>query len=70
MEDQLAINIRQARHEAGLSREQVAAALGCSLSTVVRYETGRTKRIGVETLVRIGNATGKPLHFFIEGIAA
>lgn len=70
MGDALAAKIREARTEAKLSREQVAGALGVSLSTVVRYETGRTQRISMETLLAIGRATDQPLSFFIGTKAA
>lgn len=53
-----------------MSREQVAAALGCSLATVVRYETGRTTRITAARLVEIARATGKPVTFFFEAAPA
>jgi transcriptional regulator with XRE-family HTH domain len=70
MEDHLATKIKEARQLAGLSREQVAVGLGVSLATVVRYETGRTKRISFETLLAIGRVTEQPLDFFMEGLAA
>ena len=53
-----------------MSREQVAAALGCSLATVVRHETGRTQRITFERLVAIAKVTGQPLDYFMDGAAA
>lgn len=67
MADQLAARIKDARKEAKLSREQVAAALGVSLSTVVRWETGRTKRISLDTLLGIASATGHDLGYFMSG---
>ena len=70
MADQLAARIKQARLEAGMSREQVAVALGLSLATIVRYETGRTKRISFGTLLAIGQVTEHPLEFFMDGAAA
>lgn len=69
-EAQLPTRIREARKDAGLSREQLAAHLGVSLATVVRMETGRTQRISVESLLKIGEATGKPLAWFLNGAAA
>lgn len=53
-----------------MSREQVAAELGVSLSTVVRYETGRTQRISTDTLLAIAKATKQPLSFFLGKVAA
>lgn len=70
MTDELATRIRQARHDAGLSREKLAGALDCSLSTIVRYETGRSRQISVQTVVAIAEATGKPLAFFFAEAAA
>lgn len=70
MADELATKIRQARVDAGLSREKLAGELGVSLATVVRYETGRTKRIGVRTLSLIAVATGKPVTFFLGKVTA
>lgn len=70
MADELATRIREARNDAKLSREQVAAALDVSLSTVVRIETGRTQRISLETLVTIARVTEKPLSYFMEELVA
>ena len=64
--DELALKIRRARNEAGLSRELLAGKVGVSLATVVRYETGRTQRISLELLVKIAAATGKPVIWFLE----
>lgn len=69
--DELATRIRRARVEAGLSREHLAGEIGVSLATVVRYETGRTRRVSVELLNKIAVATGKPLVWFLkDGLAA
>lgn len=70
MTDSLSEKIAQARREADLSREQVAGALGVSLSTIVRYETGRTQRISTDTLLEIARVTRKPLSFFLGKAAA
>lgn len=69
MADELASKIRQARVGASLSREQVAVALGITLSTVVRWETGRTKRIAIESVAALAELTGYPLGFFLNGAA-
>ena len=58
--------IREARTQAGLTREQMAPLVGVTLRTLGRYETGETTRISVETMARIAEATGKPLAFFLE----
>lgn len=70
MGSELSSRIRQARVDAALSREKLAGELGVSLATVVRYETGRTKRISTETLVRIAKATRQPLSYFLGKAAA
>lgn len=56
--------VRAARKEAGLSREQVAQALGLSMSTIIRIETGRAD-IGYRRLVALAELTGKPVGFFV-----
>jgi transcriptional regulator with XRE-family HTH domain len=68
--DDLHIRIRQARTAADLSREAIAAELGVSLATIVRMETGRTRRISVESLRVIARVTGKPLGWFLSEMAA
>jgi transcriptional regulator with XRE-family HTH domain len=68
--DLLATRIRSARKDADLSREALAAQLGVSLATVVRYETGRTKRISANTLISVAKATRKPLSYFLAEEAA
>lgn len=70
MADHLATQIKTARKTAGLSREQLAGALGVSLSTIVRYETGRTQRISVRTVSSIAVATDQPMAFFLGEAAA
>lgn len=67
MGDVVASRIREARNDAGLSRETVAYELGVSLATVVRMETGRGKRgVTVDRLSKIAALTGKPLAYFFE----
>lgn len=66
MTDELASRIRQARIDAGLSREHLAGKIGVSLATLVRYETGRTHRISIELLLKIARATDKPIVWFFE----
>jgi transcriptional regulator with XRE-family HTH domain len=57
----------QARADAGLSREQVAAGLGVSLSTVIRLEQGKA-RLTVELLRYYAELVDKPVLFFFEGV--
>lgn len=64
MTDSLSERIKQARLDAGLSREQVAAGIGSSLATVVRMETGRTRRISTERISALSSTTGKPVAWF------
>ena len=70
MADALAARIRQAREEAGLSRELVAGQIGVSLATLIRYETDDRNRITLDKLQRIAEVTGKPLVWFINDVAA
>lgn len=70
MSTEMSDRIRAARKSAGLSREKLAGELGVSLSTVVRLETGRTKRVSVEMLQAVARATGQPLAYFITDKAA
>ncbi|HEY7252166.1 MAG TPA: helix-turn-helix transcriptional regulator [Methylomirabilota bacterium] len=67
--DELATRIRKARVESGLSREHLAARLDVSYKTVVRYETGRSRNISAARLIRIAEATGKPIAWFFEAPA-
>lgn len=68
--DSIATRIKDARVEAGLSREQVAVALGVSLSTVIRYETGPASRLSVDRLRELASITNRPLSFFLDEAAA
>lgn len=70
MADELSKRIAQARGDAGLSREQLAGELGVSLATVVRMETGRTKRVSADRLLEVARVTRKPLSFFLGKAAA
>ena len=67
---ELARRIRQARVEAGLSRELLAVKIGVSMSTLVSYETGRVKRMPLARLDRIAQVTGKPVLWFLDTKAA
>lgn len=57
--------VREARGAAGLSRMDVAQALGVSMSTVIRIETGRAD-ISISRLAELARLTGKPVGFFLE----
>ena len=69
-DNELSDRIRKARTEAGLSRELLAVKIGVSMSTLVNYETGRTKRMPLAKLDKIAQATGKPVLWFLEERAA
>lgn len=62
--------IREARKQAGLTRERLAVKLNVSASTLRNYETGRTQRISYQMLVSIARETGKPLSYFVAEVAA
>ena len=70
MADALADKIRKARDASGLTREQMAVKLGVSLATVVRLETGRTRRVSTDRLIDIAKATKQPLSYFLGKVAA
>lgn len=69
MPTDLAAQIKKARIEAGLSREKLAVALDVSLSTIVRWETGRTEP-SVKKTLEVARVTQKPLQFFLGKAAA
>jgi len=57
--------IRYARTEAGLSQKDLAAQLQLSDKAVSSYEVGRAQP-GIEVLRDIGQATGRPVTYFID----
>jgi len=59
----LGTRIRQARVEAGISREQLAVLLGVSLPSIQRWETGRNEPT-FRRVNEIGRVTGKPVEWF------
>jgi transcriptional regulator with XRE-family HTH domain len=50
--------MRRARLAAGLTREDVAVAIGKSFSTVVNYESGRSRPASEVVVVRWARACG------------
>jgi transcriptional regulator with XRE-family HTH domain len=70
MADALADKIRKARKDAGISPEKMAVTLGISVSTLMRMETGRTREISVQALMKIAKATKQPLSYFLGKAAA
>lgn len=69
MHDTLSTRIRTARHQAGLTREQMAPMLGVTLRTLARWESGETQRVTVRSVARIAQVTGKNLSWFTDGEA-
>lgn len=57
--------IRYARTEAGLSQKDLAAQLQLSDKAISSYEVGRAQP-GIEVLRDIGQATGRPVTYFID----
>ncbi|MBU0576645.1 helix-turn-helix domain-containing protein [Patescibacteria group bacterium] len=57
--------IRYARTEASLSQKELANQLQLSDKTVSAYEVGRAQP-GIEVLRDIGQATGRPVTYFID----
>jgi transcriptional regulator with XRE-family HTH domain len=61
----LLARLREARKEAGMSQEEVAAALGAPQKFISRIETGE-RRIDPLELEELAHLYGKPLQFFLE----
>lgn len=57
--------IRYARTEAGLSQKELANKLQLSDKAISTYEVGRAQP-GLEVLKDIGQATGRPVTYFID----
>lgn len=64
----LGTQIRQARVDAGLRREDMAVRLNVGLRTVQRWETGESDP-SIRRLGLIAQVTGKPLDFFLRKVA-
>lgn len=61
----LLVRLREARQEAGMSQEAVAAALGARQKYVSKVETGE-RRIDPLELQELADLYGKPILFFLE----
>lgn len=58
-----------ARAQAGLTQEELAAAVGCSVFSIGKYERGERSPRG-PVLRRIADVTGKPIAYFFTAEAA
>jgi transcriptional regulator with XRE-family HTH domain len=63
----LGARIRQAREDAGLSRELLAVTTHTSYSSIVNYELGEQEP-RFTALARIAAVTDKPLDWFAEAV--
>jgi transcriptional regulator with XRE-family HTH domain len=61
----LLVRLREARKAAGMSQEDVAAALGVPQKYISRVETGE-RRIDPLELQELAGLYGKPLQFFLD----
>ena len=59
--------VRLRRLTAGMSQEQLGAALGVTFQQVQKYEKG-TNRIGAGRLYRISRILDVPVSYFYEGL--
>jgi transcriptional regulator with XRE-family HTH domain len=57
--------LRDARLEASLSQQMLAARLGITFQQIQKYEKG-TNRIAASRLVSIARAVDKPISFFLD----
>ncbi len=64
-EFELARELIRARGAAGMTQEQVAAAMGTTQAVVARLESGRVKP-STRTLQRFAQATGSRLHISLQ----
>ncbi len=56
--------IREARHRAGLTQQQLARKVGVTRRAVSLWEAG-SRTPGWHLMIRISNATGRPLAWFL-----
>ena len=61
----IAVRIRQARMQAGLSREQLGKLLGLTDVSIGNIERGMTD-VDAPTLMRVSKILGKPVAWFID----
>lgn len=61
----MGIRVREAREAAGLTREQLAAALGCDVRTIYRYESRTIP--GPLRLLRLSDELGVSMQWLATG---
>lgn len=61
--------LREAREQAGITQDQLAALVGASRRSPSRWENGEVDP-SLKHVVRIADVTGKPIDFFIREHAA
>ena len=64
----IGLKVKAARHDKGLTQEQLAEAIGKAVETVSNIERGFALT-GIDTLHKIAQATGVQLTFFFGDIA-
>lgn len=65
LEYELALELIQARMNAGLTQEEIATRMGTTQSVIARLESGRALP-SIKTLSQYARATGKHLHISLE----
>src|SRR5215213_8005732 len=61
----IALKIRSARHEAGMSQVELAKHIGVSFQQLQKYESG-TNRITADRLQRLAEIVERPITYFFE----
>ena len=61
----IALKIRSARHEAGMSQVELAKHIGVSFQQLQKYESG-TNRITADRLQRLAQVVERPITYFFE----
>jgi len=61
----IALKIRSARHEAGMSQVELAKHIGVSFQQLQKYESG-TNRITADRLQRLAEVVERPITYFFE----
>ena len=57
--------VREARHEAGISQQELAAKMGITYQQLQKYETGQD-RIVASRLMTVAKHTDKNLYYFFD----